>query len=417
MLGLDRFLDPSRYFQYKIGTSPEGSLELARSLAALFRAIYGRSRKCLVLDLDNTLWGGVIGDDGPDRIRIGQDTAESEAYTAFQHYCLRLHERGILLAVCSKNTEALAREGFAHPDTVLKLEHFSAFKANWEPKHENILAIARELNIGLDSLVFADDNPAERGLVKAQLPMVAVPDIGSDVTGFIREIERRRYFEPLSISLEDLARTSQYAANVQRQAVVAQFADYGSYLESLEMTAEIDCFQPVYLDRITQLINKTNQYNLTTRRYTAAEVEQAASASDFVTLYGKLTDKYGENGLVSVIIARESGAALNVNTWLMSCRVLKREMELVMLDELVDLAQSRGLREIIGEYLRSPKNAMVADHYGRLGFELVSQAEDGARSIWRLDLRAGYTPRNTHIRRFQSVGHSGAVAPHFSGRT
>ncbi len=367
-------------------------------MAAIFRAIYGRSRKCLVLDLDNTLWGGVIGDDGVDRIRIGKETAEAEAFTAFQQYCKRIRQRGVLLAVCSKNTDAIAREGFRHPDSVLSLEDFAAFRANWEPKHENLLAIARELNIGVDSLVFVDDNPAERAIVAAQLPAVAVPDVGSDVTQFIRVIERERYFESVRLSSDDVARASQYAANAQRVEAESRFASYGEYLDSLQMQAEIGPFTPVYMDRIAQLINKTNQWNLTTRRYTRGEVDRVAEAPDHVTLYGKLADVFGDNGLISIIIGRREGAALHVDTWLMSCRVLKRDMELAMLDALVACAQRLGLHSLIGTYLRTEKNGMVSDHYEKLGFQCTARAEDGSASTWRLNLADGYRPRNTHIK-------------------
>ena len=351
-----------------------------------------------MLDLDNTLWGGVIGDDGPDKIRIGKETAEAEAYTAFQEYCLRLRARGVLLAVCSKNTDAVARQGLLHPDSVLKIEHFASFKANWHPKPENVVAIAGELNIGLDALVFVDDNPAERAIVAGRLPPVAVPDIGSDVTAFVGIIEKQRYFEPLALSAEDLARSSQYAANAQRRDSESRFADYGEYLEYLQMQAEIEPFQPVYVDRIAQLTNKTNQFNLTTKRYTVADIERIARDSGFVHLYGKLADIFGDNGLVSVIIGRVQGDELHIETWLMSCRVLKREMELAMLDALVAAARDKGVSVVVGSYLRTEKNGMVADHYGKLGFECAYRAEDGSRSDWRLDLNGGYLPKNTHIK-------------------
>ena len=231
-----------------------------------------------MLDLDNTLWGGVIGDDGLDKIQIGRETAVAEAYTAFQEYCLRLRERGILLAVCSKNNEAIAKQGFEHPDSVLKLEHFAAFKANWEPKHENILAIAKELNLGVDSFVFVDDNPAERAIVEAQIPGIAVPDVGADVSRYASILEAGTI---LRAGLPGARRTSS-APNSTRTtpsgpAPRCSFANYGEYLDSLEMTAEIEPFRPVYMERIAQLTNKTNQFNLTTRRYTLAEMEAAAA--------------------------------------------------------------------------------------------------------------------------------------------
>ncbi|MFZ0885619.1 MAG: HAD-IIIC family phosphatase [Candidatus Acidiferrales bacterium] len=396
-LGLIHFHDARRWFSYKLITSPEGSLEIAKSVTAIISALYGRSRKCLVLDLDNTLWGGSIGDEGADKIRIGKETPEAEAYTAFQEYCLRLRERGVLLAVCSKNSEETAKEGFAHPDSLLKLSDFSCFKANWNPKHENIAAIAKELNIGLESMVFVDDSAAERELVSAQLPMVAVPDVGSDITNFIAILDGARYFEPAALTNEDLSRGKQYEANSQRALQQSQFASYEDYLDSLEMSAEIGAFRPMYLERIAQLTNKTNQFNLTTRRYTPAEIETIAADPGYLTLYGKLSDKFGDNGLISVIIGRQELRTVHLDLWLMSCRVVKRDMEFAMLDALVAACHERGVLEILGYYLPSQRNSMVSDLYAKLGFNRVAQEEDG-RSVWKLELNGQYVPRNKHIR-------------------
>lgn len=396
-LGHDRWFDHDRWFSYKILTTPEASFAIARSLASMIGAMLGRAKKVLVLDLDNTLWGGVIGDDGLEKICIGKETALAEAYTAFQEYCLALRECGVLLAVCSKNDPDTARSGFTHPDTVLKLEHFSSFQANWQPKHENIEAIARELNLALDSFVFVDDNPAERAIVAAQLPSVTVPDMGSEVSRFPVILQAGRYFEAVSLSKEDIERAAGYAANAERAAREAKFADYGEYLDSLEMSAEIETFQPVYLERITQLINKTNQFNLTTRRYTSAEVESIARDPNYMALYGKLSDTFGDNGLISVIIGRRETADLQLDLWIMSCRVLKRDMEIAMLDALVEHAKAAGIENLIGTYLRTPKNAMVEDHYGKLGFASVSAAEDGSQSVWKLPV-ASYRPGTKHIR-------------------
>jgi FkbH-like protein len=353
-----------------------------------------------VLDLDNTVWGGVIGDDGVDKILIGRETPQAEAYTAFQEYCLSLRERGILLAVCSKNNEDVAKSGFSHPDSILKLEHFSAFRANWEPKHGNILDIAKELNLGVDSFVFADDNPAEREIVRSQIPGMAVPEIGNEVTRYASIIQAGRYFEPASLSKEDLERAALYAQRSAGLAQQAKFANYGEYLDSLEMTAEIDTFKPVYLERISQLTNKTNQFNLTTRRYTLAEMESAANDPDIIPLYGKLSDKFGDNGLISIVLGRRDGDALHMDLWLMSCRVLKRDMENAMLDAVVERARSRGIRTIYGYYLPSAKNGMVEDFYAKLGFEAapwLNPATPAGSTAWKLDL-AGYIQQNTHIR-------------------
>lgn len=394
-LGLVNWFDSKRWFSYKLLLTVEANVAVARSLASLVLASHGRSRKVLVLDLDNTLWGGVIGDDGVDRIHIGRETPLAEAFTAFQEYCLALRDRGVLLAVCSKNNDDVARSGFAHPDSVLKLEHIAAFRANWEPKHENILSIAQELNLGADSFVFADDNPAERAIVSAQVPGIAVPEFGDDPASYISILQAGRYFEAVTLSKDDLARAAQYAENAQRATAQATFADYGEYLDSLEMSAEIERFTPVYLDRITQLTNKTNQFNLTTRRYTLAEMEAAAADSKYIGLYGRLTDRFGDNGLVSVVLGRREGAELYMDLWLMSCRVLKRDMELAMLDRLVEQAKLDGAEAIVGTYLPTKKNGMVADFYQRIGFAQTGTLPEGG-ATYRLDL-ATYQPQNKHI--------------------
>ena len=403
-VGLKQWFDADRFFSYKILHTPEAQLALARSLASMVRAIYGRSRKVLVLDLDNTLWGGVIGDDGVNGISIGRETPEAEAYTAFQQYCLALRDRGVLLAVCSKNNEDTARSGFMHPDSVLKLEHISCFKANWEPKHENIEAIARELNLGVDSFVFVDDNPAERAIVRAQLPQVAVPEVGASVSQYPAIIDAGRYFEPATLVKEDFQRAAQYAANAQRETQAAKFANYGEYLDSLEMQAEIEQIQPVYFERVAQLTNKSNQFNLTTRRYTQAEIEALARDRSHVVLYGRLTDRFGDNGLVSVVIGREEADTMQIELWLMSCRVLKREMENAMLDALVDEAKERGLKRLVGRYLPTPKNGMVAAMYPGLGFARASHGEDlpEGSSVWTLEVDS-YLPQTKHIHRLELV--------------
>jgi FkbH-like protein len=303
--------------------------------------------------------------------------------------------------VCSKNNDEIARQAFEHPDSVLRLEHFSSFKANWEPKHENILAIAQELNLGVESFVFIDDNPAERSLVQAQIPGIAVPDIGSEVTRFAQIIEQRRYFESISMSEEDLSRAALYQTNATRNQMQAKFADYGEYLDSLEMTAEIERFKPAYLDRIAQLINKTNQFNLTTRRYTPAQIEAIYRDQGYLCFYGRLSDRFGDNGLVSIVIGRRDGNALHIDLWLMSCRVLKRDMELAMLDALVERAAASGISTLFGYYTATKKNAMVADHYQKLGFELSAGGETGG-SVWTLAI-SQYSPTNRHIRILQAV--------------
>jgi FkbH-like protein len=396
-IGLDRWYDSDRWFRYKLAHTEEANFAIASSLTAVVRALYGRSRKLMVLDLDNTLWGGIIGDDGPDKIVLGRETPVAEAYTAFQEYCLSLRARGVLLAVCSKNNEEIAKQGFTHPDSVLKLEHFSAFKANWEPKHENILAIATELNLGADSFVFVDDNPAERAIVKAQISGIAVPDVGDEVSKYASIIESHRYFEQISLGKEDLVRAELYEGNARRASLEQKFANYGEYLDSLQMQAEIAPFSSTYMERIAQLTNKSNQFNLTTRRYTLAEIEATANNSGYIGLYGRLSDCFGDNGLISVVLGAIKGRELHLDLWLMSCRVLKREMEVAMLDALVERAKDKFVTTLFGYYLPTAKNGMVADHYQKLGFSLVSRDESTESTVWSLEL-THYEARSRHIR-------------------
>ncbi|MGO9229467.1 MAG: HAD-IIIC family phosphatase [Bryobacteraceae bacterium] len=397
-VGLARWFDEDAWFSYKMAVSPHATVLLAKSLAALVNAVYGRTKKCLVLDLDNTLWGGVVGDDGVANLKLGSETALGESYTEFQRYVKQLKDRGILLAVCSKNEEASALDGLRHPDGLLRPEDFAVIAANWLPKHENIAEIARRLNIGLDSLVFVDDNPVERDIVRKQLPAVAVPEVGSDVSRFASILEQERYFETVSISQDDIERSAYYARNAQRDQGKAAFADYGEFLRSLDMVAEIRPFAPVYLDRIAQLTNKTNQFNLTTRRYTQSEIEQVSREDRFIHLYGRLTDKFGDNGLISVVVGETAEGSLNILLWLMSCRVLKRGMEQAMMDALVESCQARGLTAILGTYLPTAKNAMVAGLYGELGFSKMSENEAG-RTAWRFEIPVSYTPQNRFIGR------------------
>jgi FkbH-like protein len=395
--GLERWHDRQAWFMYKYAMAFDAIPSLAHSVAGMILAVYGLGKKALVLDLDNTLWGGVIGDDGVQGIQIGKETPEAEAHTDFQGYARDLGRRGIVLAVSSKNEHANAEAGLAHPDSVLKRADFAAFRANWDPKHENIRAIARELNLGLDSLVFADDNPAERELVRAQTPDVAVPELGDDPSRYAGLLDRAGYFETVSLSAEDLQRGAMYASNRDRQEAESGFATYGDYLDSLRMVAEILPFSALYLDRITQLTNKSNQFNLTTRRYTQPEMEAVAADPSRIHLYGRLADTFGDNGLVSVLIGKVQGDALDVELWLMSCRVLKRGMEHAMLDALVAQASARGLKRIKGSYFRTAKNGMVEDFYGLMGFAPLAKSDNGD-STWTFEIPADYAALNLHIR-------------------
>ena len=409
-VGLEAWSDPIYWYNFHMAVSPTASVALAQNVAAIVKSVYGKSKKCLVLDLDNTLWGGIIGDDGVQNLILGRDHPVGEAFVNFQHYVKDLQKRGVILAVCSKNDPENAREGFSHPDSVLKLEDFSAFRANWESKPESLRAIASELNIGLDSMVFVDDNPAERALVAEQLPEVAVPEIGADVAYFAQIIEREHYFEVSQIVPDDLARSEYYKSNLQRNISLSEVGNYDDFLASLAMSAEIAAFSPVYFERITQLINKTNQFNLTTKRLTSAEVESAASDPDCLTLYGRLADRFGDNGLVTALIGRVSGDALEVNVWVMSCRVFQREMEFAMFDALVEECRGRGLRTIVGVYIPSKKNAIVADFYRSLGFTPVESSPQDRR-LWKLAIQRDFSARSRFIRRTAATSLPQASAP------
>ena len=393
-IGLSHWFDKSLWHQAKYALSMDAIPELAFNINKIICAIFGKAKKCLVLDLDNTCWGGVIGDDGLDGIHIGTETAIAESYTAFQEYVKELRDRGITLAVCSKNDFRSAKEGFEHPDTILTFEHFTSFKANWDQKHQNIIDIAKEINIATNSLVFVDDNPVERNIVSSQVPSVSVPNVGSNVIEFINHIDRNGYFESVSLSSDDINRNKYYEDNKKRSEEKATFKSYDDFLISLNMVAEIKSFSSVYLDRITQLTNKTNQFNLTTKRYTAGEIENIANSNKYIKIYGKLSDKYGSNGLIAIIIGRIDSNLCHIDLWLMSCRVLKRDMEFAMLDELTRQCKEKGVSEIIGYYFKSAKNNMVSDLYEKFGFELASVR--GEDTVWKLDL-AKYENKNKCI--------------------
>ena len=393
-----RWHNLSQYYAYKLAQDYDFIPLAALGIAKIIRAILGKNKKCLVLDLDNTLWGGIIGDDGVDGIAIGHETPLAESFTAWQTYVRSLKERGVILAVCSKNDDEVARSGFAHPDSVLRADDFIAFYANWQPKNINIQAIARDINIGTDSLVFIDDNPAEREIVRQNLPEVAVPEVSAcDIASYIQAIEGAGYFEPAAISADDLKRSATYQENKARKELLSSAEDYDTYLASLAMHAEIDSFVPVYYDRIAQLTNKSNQFNLTTIRYTRADIERMATDDKYITLYGRLEDKFGDNGLVSVVIGQKIGDSVEILLWLMSCRVLKRGMENAMLDALVERAKAAGARRLLGKFIPTKKNKMVAELFDSFGFTRLSEDENGVRDY--VLVLGSYSRQGRFIRR------------------
>ncbi|MDE1146490.1 MAG: HAD-IIIC family phosphatase [Azospirillaceae bacterium] len=364
-------------------------------VARLMAAKQGRSFKCLALDLDNTLWGGVIGDDGLEGITLGQGSALGEAYVAFQAYARDLSRRGVILAVCSKNDDKNAREPFErHPDMILHLPDIACFVANWTDKATNLRHIAKELNIGIDSIVFVDDNPFERNLVRQELPMVAVPEVSDDPTFFPKILAAAGYFEGLAVTEDDLARTTQYAGNQLRDSFRTQATDMASYLAGLEMRLVSRDFDRIGLQRIVQLINKTNQFNLTTRRYTDAQVQGVMEDGAAVGLQLRLTDRFGDNGIIGIIIGRLEGNDFVIDTWLMSCRVLGRQVEVTTLNLVAERARALGARRLVGQYIATDKNGMVREHYRNLGFTVVHADEQGCRG--ELDIE-GFAPRPTAI--------------------
>jgi len=390
-VGLHHWHDAGQWHQAKFAIGPDAVPLAADAIARVLGAIRGTSRKALVLDLDNTLWGGIIGDDGVDGIAIGQGSARGEAFLAIQQMALALRQRGIVLAVCSKNDEDVARVPFRdHPDMVLREEHIAVFVANWGDKATNLRAIAAALNIGLDALVFLDDNPVERAQVRRELPMVAVPEVPADPALYPRALAAAGYFEAITFGDDDRVRADAYRANAER-AAFAGTSDMAGYLQSLDMVADVRPFDSVNRARIAQLINKSNQFNLTTRRYTEREVAAMEGDAALATLQFRLVDRFGDNGMIAVVILRPADSqTLDIDTWLMSCRVLGRRMEEATLFHIIAAGRRLGATAITGAYLPTAKNRMVADHYGKLGFTLVSAGDDGS-SRWRLDL-ADYAP-------------------------
>lgn len=393
--GIDKWSDPFYWHMYKYCLCMQAIPEFAYNLCNIIKAIFGKNKKALVLDLDNTLWGGVVGDDGAENLEIGQETSMGQVFAEFQTYIKAQKDIGVMLNINSKNEEENALAGLNHPEGILKPEDFIILKANWEPKSKNMEDIAAELNILPESLVFVDDNPAEREIVRRQIPDAAVPEIGTPEQ-YIRVLDRSGFFEVTNLSEDDRKRSDMYRANRSREKQRAGFADYGEYLKSLEMKGTIRSFEPMYMARIAQLTNKSNQFNLTTRRYTQGEIERVAASADYIALYGKLEDKFGDNGVVSVVIGHKKGEALYIDLWIMSCRVLKRDMEYAMMDRLVEECQKAGIGTVMGYYYPTAKNKMVENFYALQGFAKIEEDEAG-NTVWKYEISEGYERKNRYI--------------------
>lgn len=378
-IGLSVWHNAPQWLLAKIPFNMECVPLFADHVIRIVTSLRGKSHKCLVLDLDNTIWGGVIGDDGLNGIEIGYGSAIGEAHLELQRTALALRQRGIVLAISSKNNDEIARKPFReHPDMLLREEHIAVFQVNWDDKASNLIAIAKALNISVDAIVFLDDNPAERELVRQRLPRVAVPELPRDPALFSQTLIYSGYFEALTFTDEDRQRASQYQANFIRSHLEEISVDLSSYLQSLQMVIYFSAFETISRSRIAQLINKSNQYNLTTRRYTESEVETMLTDPTLFTLQVRLTDKFGDNGMISVVICRQVNQVWLIDTWLMSCRVLKRSVELAVLNEIMSSANARGINEVLGLYKPTDKNELVRNHYAELGFAHIGTGESGA---------------------------------------
>jgi FkbH-like protein len=387
-VGLAEWHDPRQWNMWKFSFSDAFIPLYGDHVARTVAAIRGKNRKVLILDLDNTLWGGVIGDDGIEGIKVAQGDATGEAHLAVQRLALDLRQRGIVLAVSSKNTEEVARAPFEkHPEMLMKLEHFAVFQANWNDKATNIQAIADELSLGLDAMVFLDDNPVERGLVRQLLPQVAVPELPAEPAYYARTLAAAGYFEAVAFATEDLKRADFYQDNAKRADLHKQIGGVDAYLESLDMTITFQPFDTMGRSRITQLINKSNQYNLTTRRYTNTEVAAFEGDRAIFTLQVRLSDRFGDNGMICVVICRlRETFVWDIDTWLMSCRVLGRKVEHMVLREILRQARLAGIQKLTGTYWPTERNNLVVDHYSKLGFTKLRELEHGV-TMWELPVQ------------------------------
>ena len=394
--GLDKWANQFYWHMYKYAMEVPAIPYLSFNIANIIKSIYGKNKKALVLDLDNTLWGGIVGDDGVEKIAIGPEVPSGQVYSEFQNYLKEHKNLGIILNINSKNEYENAIAGLNHPAGTLKPDDFIIIKANWNPKNMNIKDIAEELNLGADSFVFVDDNPAERQICKNYIEGIATPEI--DVPeNYIRIIDHNGYFEVTNFSNEDLKKNELYKDNAKRSQMMSTFENYDDYLLSLKMKAEISSFKPIYLERISQLSNKSNQFNLTTKRYSLADIEEVNENDDYIKLYGKLEDIFGDNGVITVVIGNiKNKDELHIDLWIMSCRVLKRNMEFAMMDMLVKKAKERNIKTIYGYYYPTPKNKMVNNFYNLQGFEEISCDEQGNK-IYKLDISKRYINKNNVI--------------------
>ncbi len=381
--GRDMMFSPSVYVNIEMVLSIDILPYVADKIIGIINTIIGNFKKCIILDLDNTLWGGIIGDDGLEDIQLGHGLGIGKTFSEFQQWIKKLKNRGIVLAVCSKNNEEAAKEPFLkHPDMVLKLEDIAVFIANWDNKADNIRQIQSILNIGFDSMVFIDDNPVERNIVKENIPEICVPELPEDPAEYLEYLYSLNLFETASYNAADNDRTKLYQVEENRLSLKKMFTDEAGFLKSLEMVADIYPFNSYNIPRVAQLSQRSNQFNLRTIRYTEYEIGQMAKSNHFQNFCISLKDKFGDNGLICVIILeKQENSTLFINTWLMSCRVLNRGMENFTLNTIVEFAHKNGFKNIVGEYIPTTKNKLVAEHYQNLGF---TKANNDNRQLFQL---------------------------------
>ena len=394
LFGRQFMFAPNVYMTTEMVLSVNALPYVASRVVDIIAAIKGHFKKCLILDLDNTIWGGVIGDDGLEGIELGHGLGIGKAFTEFQMWIKKLKQRGIIICVVSKNNEDTAKEPFEkHPDMILKLDDIAVFQANWETKVDNIRTIQGILNIGFDSMVFLDDNPFERNMVRENIPGITVPELPDDPAMYLEYLYSLNLFETASYSNADKDRTKQYQVEAKRVSLSKTFTNEADFLKSLNMISTVSGFTKFNTPRVAQLSQRSNQFNLRTVRYTEADIESMAQSPDVIDLSFTLEDKFGDNGLIAVIIMKKQDeCTLFVDTWFMSCRVLKRGMENFTLNTMVEYAKAKGYKRIVGEYIPTPKNKMVEMHYPNLGFSKI----ESEPNRYVLDLTS-YAPKECYI--------------------
>lgn len=392
--GLDQAMAPKSHYLTKQPFSFDFLVPYCHALASHVALACGLAKKCVVLDLDGTLWGGTLAEDGVAGLVLGPDSAEGEAFHAFQHYLKALRARGVLLAVCSKNDEADAKRAFAtHPHMRLALDDIACFVANWEDKATNIAAIAEALHIGRDALVFVDDRAEERHLVRHAFPEITVVEMPEDPADFVRTLDEGSYFEIAEVTEEATRRTETLVEDRKRTHDLGRFENYDAYLRSLDLRADIRSIGEGTLQRCAELTLRSNQWNLRTVRHSEADLRAFLARGDNAGFCVSLQDRYGSYGIISVVLLEGRSDAMFIDTWLMSCRVLKKGVERLVFNEIVARALARGARRLRGEYLSTPKNGMVADLLASFGFEKVGV---GDSVTWELSLEQAL-PRYDHF--------------------